>query len=314
MPLLQIHPEDNVWVALRDFSSGEVVEGPDGSRLQLLDDLPAKHKTSARELSAGEPVRMYGLVVGTTRDSLARGRRLSVQNVAPASEPYQASHSQRVWLPPDVAGWRDRRFDGIVRDDGQVGTRNYWVVAPLVFCENRNLDVMRQALLEELGYAVAADYRRFVRRLVGRDWSHTEAHAEQLGASRPFPNVDGVKFLTHAGGCGGGYEDALNLCRLLAGYLDHPNVAGATVLSLGCQKSQIRDLELALHQRNRRFNKPVAMFEHQAIGSEQTLMERALTHVVEGVSDANRIRREPVELRHLSVGLECGGSDGFSGI
>ena len=128
------------------------------------------------------------------------------------------------------------------------------------------------------------------------------------------PNVDGIKFLRHEGGCGGTYEDATNLCGLLAGYINHPNVAGATVLSLGCQKSQVETLESELHRRNPNFRKPLYIFEQQRVGSEETLLSEAIKHTFLELSKANEVRREEAELRHLVMGVECGGSDGFSGL
>ena len=115
---------------------------------------------------------------------------------------------------------------------------------PLVFCENRNVERMREALEEELGYGSANNsYRQHVRELVQRQANGGSGHgiAEAVAAARAervFPNLDGIRFLTHQGGCGGTRQDAQALCGLLAGYIHHPNVAGATVLSLGCQNAQ----------------------------------------------------------------------------
>ena len=132
--------------------------------------------------------------------------------------------------------------------------------------------------------------------------------------TRRFPNVDGVKFLRHEQGCGGTYEDAVNLCGLIAGYINHPNVAGATVLSLGCQKSQIETLQQQLAMRNPNFQKPLFIFEQQQMASETELVSTALRHTLAGIIDANELRREPAPLSQLVVGVECGGSDGFSGL
>src|SRR5690606_30636348 len=131
---------------------------------------------------------------------------------------------------------------------------------------------------------------------------------------RPFPGVDGIKFLSHTLGCGGSSGDSESLCGLLAGYITHPNVAGATVLSLGCQKAQIQDLENEIAKRDPRFSKPLFIFEQQQSRSEKELISHALQPTVRGVAEANELRRQPAALSKLCLGVECGGSDGFSGI
>jgi len=199
-----------------------------------------------------------------------------------------------------------------------VGTRNYWLVLPLVFCENRNVERMREALEEELGYGSSHNsYRPLVRQLVERQVSsngNDSAHPNQTPTDRIFPNVDGIRFLTHQGGCGGTRQDAQALCGLLAGYIHHPNVAGATVLSLGCQNAQASMLMDELRARDPKLSKPVLVFDQQRSGRETVLMTDALDQTFAGLVEANRTSRTPAPLSALTVGLKCGGSDGFSGI
>jgi altronate hydrolase len=126
--------------------------------------------------------------------------------------------------------------------------------------------------------------------------------------------VDGVKFLEHGLGCGGTLQDAEALCGLLAGYINHPNVAGATVLSLGCQHAQVSLLESQLALRHPRFSKPLHIFEQQKSASERDMMERAIKATFLGMSRADEQVRETAPLGDLIMGVECGGSDGFSGI
>ncbi len=128
-----------------------------------------------------------------------------------------------------------------------------------------------------------------------------------------FPNVDGVRFLTHDGGCGGAASDAIALCNLLAGYINNPNVAGATVLSLGCQHAQASILEKALAKKSKN-QKPVYILEQQQSNSEKELIAEAVKKTFVGLIEANKIERQPAPLSKLVIGLECGGSDGFSGI
>jgi altronate hydrolase len=118
----------------------------------------------------------------------------------------------------------------------------------------------------------------------------------------------------HEGGCGGTREDANNLCGLIAGYIHHPNVAGATVLSLGCQHAQIAILRDEIHKRNPSFDKPLVVFEQQQTGSEQTMLSEAIRQTFLGLMKANESRRTDAPLSNLCVGLKCGGSDGFSGL
>jgi altronate hydrolase len=212
---------------------------------------------------------------------------------------------------------------GYRRSDGQVGTRNFWLVVPLVFCENRNILNLKQAFEEELGLARPQLYRQQVAELVslyrqGRLAPIKPAAAPENGgradSRRIFPNVDGVKFLLHEGGCGGTREDSNNLCGLIAGYLHHPNVAGATVLSLGCQHAQVEILREQLKRRDPNFDKPLVVLEQQKSGSEFQMLSEAIQQTFEGLVNADTARRSPAELSHLCVGLKCGGSDGFSGL
>jgi len=201
-----------------------------------------------------------------------------------------------------------------------VGTANYWLFIPTVFCENRNLDVIREALHNELGYAVTDKYKQFTHQLTaaykqGKDIEHfnVDLHVNGQG-QRPFPNVDGIKFLNHQGGCGGTRQDAATLSKLLAAYADHPNVGGVTMLSLGCQHLQIQDFMNDLRDRSPNFNKPLYIFEQQQSQSEEQLITEAIRKTFLGLVGLNKIERQPASLNHLCVGVKCGGSDGFSGI
>jgi altronate hydrolase len=202
-----------------------------------------------------------------------------------------------------------------------VGTRNFWLVVPLVFCENRNVDYIRNAFLKKLGYAVPDAYEDLVGRLVssyqsnGLDAFHAGEAAASASQHRLFPNVDGIKFLNHEGGCGGTREDTNTLGELIAGYLNNPNVAGATILSLGCQHIQVPILQEQIRKKNPSFDKPVLFFEQQKYpGGEPRLLTDAIVATFRELVKANGITRVPAPLSKLSVGLKCGGSDGFSGI
>lgn len=319
--VLRLHPEDNVLVALQDLHSGEIITAS-GQFFFISSNIPAKHKFAAKDFAAGSPVVMYGVVVGRATKPIASGEIITTANIGHESSAYQKTSNGFRWNPPDVARWQGTTFAGYRRTDGQVGTRNYWLVIPLVFCENRNLKILQQAFEEELGYASPSPYRRQVAELVKlyREGHTHEITAHSVGETpypsdaRVFRNMDGIKFLTHEGGCGGTREDARNLTGLIAGYIHHPNVAGATVLSLGCQNAQVRMLQDELRARNPGFSKPVLIFEQQKDGLEFKMLSDAVRATFMGLIEADKIRREPVPLSHLRLGLKCGGSDGFSGI
>jgi len=321
--ILQIHPADNAIVALTDLAKGDTLR-LNGHTWTLSDDVPAKHKFAAHALAPGDEVRMYGVLVGKAQHPVPAGGLLTTQNLKHAVNAYALHEdSKPAWQAPDVSNWESRTFLGYPRPDGSVGTANYWVVVPLVFCENRNTDVLREALVHDLGYDKKRTYRTQTQQLI-QLYQSGKSVAEildadlqtqiSLAAPRLFPNVDGVKFLTHEGGCGGTRQDAQALCGLLAGYIAHPNVAGATVLSLGCQHAQVAMLQEEIQRRDTDFRKPLIVLEQQKIGTETDLIGEALKRTFAGLVEANRLERQPVPLSKLCIGLECGGSDGFSGI
>ena len=313
--VLHIDPRDNVLVALAPLSAGMEVEYGTG-RCPVAQAIPAKHKLALADLAPGDLIRMYGMVVGEVTAAIPRGGLLTPRNVRHRAEEYTATRRPVSFHLPDAAPWAGRTFMGYPRADGQVGTRNYWLVLPLVFCENRNVERMKEALEEELGYGNAQNsYRQHVRALVKQRTSGDgSAEVAAARAERVFAHVDGIRFLTHQGGCGGTRQDAQALCGLLAGYIHHPNVAGATVLSLGCQNAQAAMLVDELRARDPQMEKPVLVFDQQKSGREAALMTRALDETFAALAEANGARRTTAPLAALTVGLKCGGSDGFSGI
>ncbi len=312
--VLQIDPRDNVVVALTTLTAGSDVKCG-ASTLRVVETVPAKHKVALTALAPGDVIRLYGMVVGEATAPIARGGRLTQQNVRHRAEAYTATRQPVAYHLPDAAPWAGRTFMGYHRADGQVGTRNYWLVLPLVFCENRNVEQLREALEEELGYgSVRSGYRQHVRELVAARAGASAEEMKQAREERVFAQLDGIRFLTHQGGCGGTREDARALCGLLAGYIHHPNVAGATVLSLGCQNAQASMLMEELEKRDSKRTKPVLVFDQQKTGRESVLMTRALDETFAALAKANEAHRSPAPLSALTVGLKCGGSDGFSGI
>ncbi|RZF62061.1 UxaA family hydrolase [Sphingobacterium corticibacterium] len=321
---LQIHPKDNVLVALRDLPQGFVVEFG-GHTFALREAVRAKHKFTVYPLDKDADVMMYGVLVGKMNYAVDEGILISTDNLRHASDDFKLGQRELVWEKPDVSAFKGRTFNGFHRSNGTVGTANHWLVIPLVFCENRNVLTLKSALEEKLGYQVASkDYADEVDELIARyqagasvdellavDLSPATVGKEKI---RLFPNVDGVKFLNHEMGCGGTRMDSDALCGLLAGYITHPNVAGATVLSLGCQHAQASILRDEIKKRDVAFDKPLYIFEQQLEGPEQQLMQKAIKATFAGLTQANKQTRQPATLDKLCIGLECGGSDGFSGI
>jgi altronate hydrolase len=318
--VLKVHQDDNVLVALQDLRRGESIEYK-GRTYVFPETIHAKHKFFTEDLAAGDSVIMYGTLVGKVQYDVKAGMRMNVDNVKHAAAPYQYRPYNYSWTAPDVSRFEGRTFKGYHRSDGRVGTANHWLFIPMVFCENRNLDVIREALHNELGYSVTDKYKektRLLRELYeqGKDFESSELVIQEsiVPVDRLFKNVDGIKFLNHEGGCGGTRQDATVLGKLLAAYADHPNVAGVTVLSLGCQNLQIKDFLDELKARNPNFDKPLHIFEQQQSQSEEQLITDAIRDTFVSLVEANKITRQEAPLSKLTLGVKCGGSDGFSGI
>lgn len=321
MEYIKIHAKDNVLVALQDLPAGTVLQY-NGSPLVLHDKVSAKHKIFVADMNVGDEVIMYGVLVGKATSFIPKGGLMTTANTQHASQDYAYRHVDYKWEAPDVAAFKNRTFNGYHRKDGRVGTANYWLFIPTVFCENRNLDVIKESLHNTLGYAVTDKYKQFSNQLL-QAFEAGESIDESLVAlpptgdhmkSRVFKNVDGIKFLNHQGGCGGTRQDSELLSKLLAAYTDHPNVGGITILSLGCQHLQTSNLITDLKQRNPSFDKPFLVFEQQQSQSEERLIKEAILHTFKGLVEINKLERQPAPLSALCVGVKCGGSDGFSGI
>ena len=318
---LKIHPADNVLVALTDLKAGEQIVY-NGSSVTLAQDVQAKHKFIMKPMESGADIIMYGLLVGKALNTIPAGGVIGTHNVKHKSSEFSGKSNEFHWKSPDVSRWKDKTFMGYHRGDSQVGTANYWIVIPLVFCENRNINIMRNAFEEALGFAKHDVYKNYVSELVGL---YKEGKTDVIaslplsgetdkGRSKLFKNIDGIKFLTHEGGCGGTRQDSEALCALLAGYINNPNVAGATVLSLGCQNAQVDILKSKLNSLNPSFSKPLIILEQQKEGTEQELLATAIRQTFLALIEVDKHERKPAPLSRLVVGLECGGSDGFSGI
>ena len=323
---ITIHEKDDLAVALTDLQKGTEVT-VNGTAITLQHTINAKHKFAMKDFKAGEEVHMYNVTVGRAKEAIKAGGAVTTANLTHQSESFSAedkSSEPFQWTAPDTSPWKDTTFMGYHRKDGQVGTANYWLVFPLVFCENRNIETIKKAFDKALGFEKQDPYVALVKNMVDRfeknelgDGSSLDFKLETITPSRKarvFENIDGIRFLTHQGGCGGTRQDAETLCRLLSGYVNNPNVAGATVLSLGCQNAQVKMFTDALHSINPTINKPIIIHDQQDTGREQELIKNSITETFMALVEANKQTRQPAPLSKLTIGLECGGSDGFSGI
>lgn len=316
---LLIHPNDNVIVALKDLPKGTIIHH-NGTAIELKENISQKHKIYLQDFKSGSSIYMYGVLVGTTTQDVQQGGLMTTGNLQHAATPYAYRNYSYQWQAPDVSKYTGRTFNGYLRGDGRAGTANYWLFMPTVFCENRNLDVIKEALHNALGYAVTDKYKLYAEHLAEAYLNKQEItdtidlSAASPSTKRVFKNIDGIKFLNHQGGCGGTRQDSAILGKLLAAYADHPNVAGVTVLSLGCQHLQTENFWDDIKLRNPSFDKPVLIFEQQKSQSEESLIKEAIRQTFVGLTEANKISRTPVPLNKMVVGVKCGGSDGFSGI
>ncbi|MDB5132088.1 MAG: Altronate dehydratase [Mucilaginibacter sp.] len=321
--ILKIHPADNVMVALADLRANEEITYLDKS-YKISELIPAKHKFAINVIPTGGKIIMYGVLVGRALSDIPLGGLLTTGNVKHDANGFLAEIHQYNWHKPDASRFAGKTFNGYHRADGSVGTANYWVIVPMVFCENRNVAVLQEALIKPLGYGRKQTYELTAQNLIEKIksgssieevlYTELEGSSASTGNAKVFPNVDGIKFLSHTLGCGGIRQDSEALCGLLAGYITHPNVAGATVLSLGCQNAQVSILQGEIHKRSPDFNKPLYILDQQKTGTEAELLDQAIRQTLAGLMLANQNSRKAAPLSKLTIGLECGGSDGFSGI
>ncbi|MGE8340488.1 MAG: UxaA family hydrolase [Flavobacterium sp.] len=317
--VVKLHPDDNVLVALTDLQKGETIHFENETYV-LQDLIKAKHKFYMQDMKQGEEVNMYGVLVGKVQNDLAKGSLMTTENLKHAADPYAYRNASYEWNAPDVSKFENRTFKGYKRKDGRVGTANYWLFIPTVFCENRNLDVIKEALHKQLGYAVTDKYNQFTHELLegylsGNDINDINIELNPTPKNkRVFENVDGIKFLNHQGGCGGTRQDASTLSALLASYANHPNVGGITLLSLGCQHLQVQDFVNDVKRQNPEFDKPLFIFEQQQTESEEVLITNAIKKTFESLIEINKYERTDAPLSDLCIGVKCGGSDGFSGV
>ena len=283
-PHIRIHPADNVVIARRQLLGGTLLDS-EGVTVQGL--VPPGHKVATRAIAAGEPVRRYNQIIGTATQPIAPGQHVHTHNLAFSS--FERTHEPGAGVSPTAYVAEPATFMGYQRRDGRVATRNYIGVLTSVNCS-------------ATAARAIADYFK-------RD-SHRPDEDSPLAA---FPNVDGVVALTHGMGCATAAdgEELQVLRRTLGGYARHANFAAVLVVGLGCETNQIQGL---VAQEGLQEGAWLVTFNIQDTGGTTKTVARGIEEIKRMLPHANQVQRVPVPASHLVVGLQCGGSDGYSGI
>ncbi len=272
---IRLNPIDNVIIALADLPAGAEAEG-----VRLTEPVKRGHKIAAQAIAAGTPVMRYGQTIGQATAAIPAGAWVHTHNLGmgPHSSDYAFGADCRP-LPPAP---EPRTFQGYLRADGKVGTRNYLGILTSVNC--------------------SGSVARFI----------AEA-AEKDPVLAGFENIDGVVPIVHQTGCGmsGTNEGYKTLFRTLAGYAKNPNFGGILLVGLGCEVMQVPDL---VGRDKLRDDGNFRYMTIQQTGGTRKTIERALETLREMAAVANQVRRTPQPVSHLTIGLQCGGSDGYSGI
>jgi altronate hydrolase len=278
--VIRLNAQDDVVITLDQLVSGTDVAS-EGITVAGL--IPPGHKVATRAIEPGEAVRRYGQIIGFASRAIAPGQHVHTHNLAMGDFTRDYAFGQDA-RPTEVAS-SPATFQGIVRADGRVATRNYIGILTSVNCS------------ATVARAIADHFRR-------------DIHPEALAA---FPNVDGVVALTHGTGCAmdSEGEGLAILQRTLGGYAAHPNFASLLVIGLGCETNQIQRL---MQTQGLQEGERLHAFNIQDAGGTTKTIARGIEFVRQMLPAANDVRRESVPAKHLIVGLQCGGSDGYSGI
>lgn len=276
--IIRLSPKDNVVVALEDLVPGTALSG---QNVVLTQFIPAGHKVAAGPINAGSPVYKYGQVIGFASVSIGPGEHVHTHNLGIRG--FTRDHAIATDVHPTdfLRAYEQAAFKGFVRSDGKVGTRNYVGVLATVSC--------------------SASVARFI------------AGAFEDNLVEKYPNVDGAVAMTHGSGCAfaEGGETHRMLQRTISGFACHPNFAGVLLVGLGCEVNQVETL---LADTGLVVGRDVKTLVIQREGGTRRTVERGVSTVREMLNVADQVERQTVPASHLVVGLECGGSDAFSGI
>jgi len=278
--VIRLHAEDDVVISLDQLVAGTQVESENVAVAGLI---PPGHKMATRAIEPGAAVRRYGQIIGFASRPIRAGQHVHTHNLAMGD--FTRDHAHAADARPTVHAAEPATFEGIVREDGRVATRNYIGILTSVNCS------------ATVARAIADRFRR-------------DIHPEMLA---PFPNIDGVVALTHGTGCAvdPDGEGLAILQRTLGGYACHPNFASVLVIGLGCETNQVATL---LATQGLADSDRLRSFTIQDTGGTTRTIARGIELIQQMLPQANAVRRQTVPANHLVVGLQCGGSDGYSGI
>ena len=280
-PFIRLHPADDVLIARSQLLGGTVVEN-----IAVKGLIPPGHKVATRAIATGEPVRRYNQIIGFASRPIAAGEHVHTHNLdmGPDKGDFARDYAVGADVKPESAK-REASFMGIVRDDGRVATRNYIGILSSVNCS-----------------ATAA-------RAIADHFSRRSNPA----ALAAFPNVDGVVALTHGTGCGMDTEGlGMKLLeRTLSGYATHANFWGVLAIGLGCEANQ---LKAWMAHSSLVEGDTLKVFNIQDTGGTRKTVEKGIALIKDMLPRANAVQRQPCSAAHITVGLQCGGSDGYSGI
>src|SRR6201991_899954 len=276
---------DNVAVVKKSTSAGLEVLLPDGSSVQVLNAVPPGHRFATRDIPEGTFVLQFGQPIGTSL-GIKSGEQITHGNMTNDVPIVRDLPSSLHTPPPDYLAVSERgTFMGFRRRDGRVGTRNYVLIVPTSMCASH----------EASQISTIAEFT--------------------LHSREKFPNVDGVVAIPHNKGCGCQEGSTIDvMLRTLSNYADHPNVGGVILIDLGCEKTNLAQVESYLLKRQKSFDKPVAKIGIQEVGGTQAAIQKGLQEVEKMLSEVNEIERVECPVSELILGVKCGGSDGFSGI
>lgn len=277
---IRLRPRDNVAVAIRDLDGGLVLD-VEGGPIRLAHRIRMGHKFALGLIAEGDPILKYGQVIGFATRRIEPGEHVHTHNVS--CDRFERDYAFATEIPPPLAAEEERFFDGYLRPDGSVGTRNYLCLVSSVNCS-------------------ATTCRMITDRFRGE-------------ALRDYPNVDGVFAVTHKSGCGmnGSGVDRDNLQRTLAGFARHPNVFDYVVIGLGCETNQPGEM-IELQGMSGRTTRAPLVLSIQAAGGIQKTVDAAVELISKMLPEADRCRRTRQPARKIVLGTNCGGSDGNSGI
>ncbi|HET6974024.1 MAG TPA: UxaA family hydrolase [Pyrinomonadaceae bacterium] len=280
-----VGPNDNVAVVKKETFVDLEVLLPNSALVKLRDAVPPGHRFATRDIPAGEFVTQFGQPIGTSL-GIQSGEQITHANMSNDVPLIRDLPDSLHTPPPDYIPEAERRtFMGFRRGDGRVGTRNYVLIVPTSMCASH----------EAQQISMIAEFT-----LYNRD---------------KYPNVDGVVAIPHNKGCGCQDGSTIDvMLRTLSNYADHPNVGGVILIDLGCEKTNLSQVEKYLLKREKSFDKPVAKIGIQEVGGTQAAIQQGLKHVEQMLSEVNRAAREECSVSEIVLGVKCGGSDGFSGI